>query len=375
MNNKINTQNNGKQLQELTSLTKKDMPLKLNSLDNSKLILELKSLVSEERKLLSSVLDYLLEVQTRRLYLELGFPSLFEFCVKELQYSESAAQRRISAARLMKDIPEVKTKIEKGNLNLTTLSQAAMFIGQEKRVNQKSYNINQKRELLGKLENKSKSECEKELIKISPLATIPKERERLITEEKIEVRFVITKELKEKLERVKALISHKKVNPSYEELLSELAEIALNKLDKSVDRDKKGNKEMGIIKDEQVSNRKDQCQKALPPAEVKNPDAQQVGKESANSRYIPTTIKRQVWKRDQGKCQYVSDKNFNAGKHENSKNQKDNAIDSSAQKCNSTHFIQIDHIIPFSHGGSSTDINNLRLLCANHNRYRWEKRT
>ncbi|MBK9294054.1 MAG: hypothetical protein IPM57_06350 [Oligoflexia bacterium] len=313
------------------------MNSKLKALSKSDLILELKNLVLEERKLLSLVLDYLLEVQTRRLYLEMGYPSLFEFCVKELQYSESAAQRRISAMRLMRDIPEVKTKIESGNLNLTTLAQAAMFIGQEKRVNQKSYNINQKRELLVKLENKSKKECEKELIKISPLATIPKERERLITEEKIEVRFVITKELKEKLERVKALISHKKANPSYEELLSELAEIALNKLEKS------------------------RCQSALPPAEVKKSDAQKAHKESPNSRYIPTEIKRQVWKRDQGRCQYVSDKNFNAGKHENSKDQKDNAIDSSAQKCNSTHFIQIDHIIPFSHGGSSADINNLRL--------------
>ncbi|MBK9294799.1 MAG: HNH endonuclease [Oligoflexia bacterium] len=363
---------------------------KLKTLSKNDLITELKNLVSEERKLLSLVLDYLSEVQSRKLYLEMGYPSLFEFCVKELNYSESSAQRRISAMGLIKDIPEVKTKIESGHLNLTTLAQAAMFIGQEKRVNQKSYNINQKRELLEKLENKSKRECERELIKISPLATIPQDRERIITEEKIEVRFVITKELKEKLERVKALISHKKANPSYEELLLELAEIALKKLDKSVDKVKsvdsckKGNKEMGIIKDEQVSNSKDRCQNALPLVEVKNSEAQQVGKESANSqntsvaktlsntrhtrssmqsnpltinpipnsRYIPAYIKRQVWQRDQGRCQYQST--------------------NSAQKCNSTYFIQIDHVTPFSHGGSSTDINNLRLLCANHNRYRWE---
>ncbi|MBK9294958.1 MAG: HNH endonuclease [Oligoflexia bacterium] len=335
-------------LTNLKALADRDLITEPKKLNNSKLLVQLKNLVSEERKLLSLVLDYLSEVQSRRLYLELGFPSLFEFCVKELNYSESAAQRRISAMRLIKDIPEVKTKIELGNLNLTTLTQAAMFISQEKRVNQKGYSINQKRELLSKLENKSKRECERELIRISPLATIPQDRERIITEEKIEVRFVITKELKEKLERVKALISHKKANPSYEELLLELAEIALKKLDKS------------------------QCQNALPPAEVKNSEAQQVGKESENSRYIPAEVKRQVWQRDQGRCQYVSDGNFNAGKPENSKDQSDIASNS-AQKCNSTHFIQIDHVTPFSHGGSSTDINNLRLLCGQHNRYRWEK--
>jgi 5-methylcytosine-specific restriction endonuclease McrA len=54
---------------------------------------------------------------------------------------------------------------------------------------------------------------------------------------------------------------------------------------------------------------------------------------------IPTSVKREVWKRDGGKCaQCGSDKNL--------------------------HF---DHIIPWSRGGSSTKVENIQLLCAVHN--------
>ncbi|MBN1815974.1 MAG: HNH endonuclease [Sedimentisphaerales bacterium] len=57
------------------------------------------------------------------------------------------------------------------------------------------------------------------------------------------------------------------------------------------------------------------------------------------TRVIPTIVKVEVWKRDQGKCVICgSDKNL--------------------------HF---DHDIPYSKGGSSITAQNVRLLCAKHN--------
>ena len=56
-------------------------------------------------------------------------------------------------------------------------------------------------------------------------------------------------------------------------------------------------------------------------------------------RVIPTAVKLNVWKRDKGKC----------------------------AECGSTVQLHFDHIIPWSKGGSSTDINNIQLLCAAHN--------
>ncbi len=82
------------------------------------LILELKNLVSTERRVLTKILHYLREIEVRKLYLTRGYPSLFAMLTQELGYSESAAGRRIQAMRLIKEIPQVEAKIEKGTLSL-----------------------------------------------------------------------------------------------------------------------------------------------------------------------------------------------------------------------------------------------------------------
>ena len=56
-------------------------------------------------------------------------------------------------------------------------------------------------------------------------------------------------------------------------------------------------------------------------------------------RVIPTSVKLAVWKRDGGKC----------------------------AQCGSNVSLHFDHIIPWSRGGSSTDVENIQLLCAAHN--------
>ena len=54
---------------------------------------------------------------------------------------------------------------------------------------------------------------------------------------------------------------------------------------------------------------------------------------------IPPSVKLEVWKRDKGKC----------------------------VKCGSTNNLHLDHIIPFSKGGSSLVAENIQILCARHN--------
>ena len=58
------------------------------------------------------------------------------------------------------------------------------------------------------------------------------------------------------------------------------------------------------------------------------------------SRTIPQDVKIAVSVRDEGKCRI----------------------------CGSTKDLQYDHIIPWSRGGSSTDPDNIQLLCGYHNR-------
>ena len=86
------------------------------------LIQNTKNLIKEENRILSRVLAHFLEIEARKLYLELGYGSLFLFAVKELGYSEASAQRRIEAMRFLQKTPEARPIVEKGNLNLSKLS-------------------------------------------------------------------------------------------------------------------------------------------------------------------------------------------------------------------------------------------------------------
>jgi len=58
-----------------------------------------------------------------------------------------------------------------------------------------------------------------------------------------------------------------------------------------------------------------------------------------DDRLIPSWVKLEVWKRDQGRC-----------------------ID-----CSATSDLHFDHIIPYSKGGSSKDPKNIQILCGRHN--------
>jgi 5-methylcytosine-specific restriction endonuclease McrA len=71
-----------------------------------------------------------------------------------------------------------------------------------------------------------------------------------------------------------------------------------------------------------------------------------------NTRYIPKTVKQRVWKKYDGKCAFVG---------------------SNGKRCNSDYLLQFDHYpIPFARGGPGT-VDNLRLLCAKHNRHMAER--
>ncbi|MBI2520140.1 MAG: hypothetical protein HYV97_06975, partial [Bdellovibrio sp.] len=76
--------------------------MNFKNLKNEVLVQNAKNLVREENRILSKVLAHLLEIESRKLYLELGYGSLFQFAVKELGYSEASAMRRIEGMRFLK---------------------------------------------------------------------------------------------------------------------------------------------------------------------------------------------------------------------------------------------------------------------------------
>src|SRR6478672_2299862 len=98
----------------------------------------LRRLVEKERKILFAVILYIQEVHRRRIYLERGYPTLLMYLVKEMKYSQSAAQRRIEAARLNSEIPDVAGKIQSGDLNLSQVGEIQRSLKIAQRVHQVS---------------------------------------------------------------------------------------------------------------------------------------------------------------------------------------------------------------------------------------------
>jgi hypothetical protein len=294
-------------------------------LSDKDLLRNTKLLVEKEKRITQEVLDHLQEIEYRKLYLSEGYKNLFDYCVKVLRYGEGSANRRIAAMRVINAIPEAKEKLESGSVNLSTLSQLQYFLNKESK--EKTYTSDMKVELLEKIENKSQIQCEREFVKISPITKF-KEREKALTEELTQFTFVASKELKAKLELLRNLTAHKNSNPTTGELIEILADISLKKLNPAEER----------LYAKKTSASATQSIAAAAKRRVKN-----------FWRYIPKETRRFVWIRDEGCCQFIK-------KETN-------------MKCKSKFALQIDHIHPFSLGGTN-EKENLRLLCRNHNNWR-----
>jgi hypothetical protein len=334
------------------------MNTKISS-QNLSILDELKRAVAEERRMMTRVLELLRHVDEGQWFLDMGYPSLFEFCVRELGYAQDAAARRIGAMRLIRDLPILKVKIETGAMNLSLLNEANKFLRAEKRSGVWR-TAEQKRELVLGLEGKSKREAERTLIAQAQPETLrelqKQERLRPVSADLTRVNLVITKEQEEKIEKLKSLLSHRNVAGGVVGLLDLLLDEALEKHDPArveSRRVEKLTKKDALLRPvvaaavESVEAKKDSVASA-PSARpfYGGPAGGLVSDIGGASRYIPADVKRAVWLRDGGKCTY--------------------------ENCSSTHFLQYDHHTPYALGGANT-LENLRLLCAAHNKAESEK--
>jgi hypothetical protein len=73
--------------------------------------------------------------------------------------------------------------------------------------------------------------------------------------------------------------------------------------------------------------------------------------DGGSTRHIPATARDAVFTRDKGRCTFVG---------------------STGKRCDATHHLQVDHIVPYARGGTNA-IANLRLLCERHNKQESER--
>ena len=95
---------------------------RLKSLADDELLAGLSSIVGRRNQITAEFLAYLAELDERQLFLDLGFSSLFEYCVEALGLCESTAGRHIAAARVCRNHPEVFAMVASGALHASALS-------------------------------------------------------------------------------------------------------------------------------------------------------------------------------------------------------------------------------------------------------------
>ncbi|HYQ27450.1 MAG TPA: hypothetical protein VER04_09520, partial [Polyangiaceae bacterium] len=104
---------------------------RLMGLENAQLLAELSKLVRRSNELTTQVLAHLVELERRMLHLELGFSSLFAYCVEALGMSEGSAGRRVTAARVCRRFPQVFDRVARGQLHLCALCALAPHLRPE----------------------------------------------------------------------------------------------------------------------------------------------------------------------------------------------------------------------------------------------------
>ncbi len=314
----------------------------------------LADLLAREHGALADFLVALAEFDRRRLWVELGYSGLFMFLHRELGLSKGAAYYRKVAAELIQRVPEIVEPLRNGRLCITSLAELAKVLTPENH-----------REVLPRFFHRSKREAMEVTAELRPDPAPPKRdvvtkacsppaaaatelrvaagdragavqlenlpdansgsEPRVMMSQPRESRDVVvplTADLRrfhvnvsrrflEKLDAARAALSHSRPGASAEEILEAGLDLVLAA----------HAKRKGLV---------EKPRKARPPA---------------NRDTVPAEVKRAVWLRDGGRCQWPLD---------------------GGGVCGSRLRAEIDHIDPKARGGAAT-IERLRVLCRFHN--------
>lgn len=134
---------------------------------DSTLLDEVKALVRKEKEIIAEVIEYLKEIEVRKLHLARGYSSMFAFATDFLGYSEAEAHIRIQAARLTQTLPEVAEKIQSGELSLSVAAAIQSHFRKEnirrKEQGASSLSLHEKREVLDLVTGSSRRDAEHDL--------------------------------------------------------------------------------------------------------------------------------------------------------------------------------------------------------------------
>lgn len=314
---------------------------------------ELVSLVVADQTTTARLIAHLAEFDARRLYAEDGYPSMFAYCVQQLHFSEDMAFKRIRVARAARRHPAILKAIAEGQLHLTGAAFLAAHLTPEN-----------SGELIEAAANKTKAEIEVMLAErlprpdVSTMVRALPTPSRVVPEpvssalvlsqdqpaaqvvpepvaspevvpepvgplrsqgrvtplapERFAFQTTIGQSTREKLQRIQDLLGHQVASADLAQVLDRAFDALLEKLEKA------------------KFAATERPRRADPPSDP---------------RHIPAQVKRQVWKRDSGRCTFVTE---------------------SGHRCAARANLENDHVHEVARGGG-TSRDNIRLLCRTHN--------
>ena len=307
----------------------------ISKLSNNSLHEQTLEAAAREKNATLTLLEFLAEVDQRRVYAERGYPTLWEYVRKALGYSESQTSERISAMRLTRRVPEIKENLKQGKLTLTSTLQLSYFAKREKLSPEKTVSVMQN--ILGK----SKRDVEKVFLSLQTVPAPKPDSVKVVGADSCgqstsRIAFDADEEFVQLIERIKQI----KGNPALG--LQDLFKIAMKEFVGRREVKQKSHRQVSQQQNRQVSAGTNHNK--LHPAEVVN---QPPGSEyEQNSRYVSVKVRASIRNRSKDQCEYVEPiTNY---------------------RCESKSGLQFDHILPHAIGGTS-ELHNIRHLCRTHN--------
>jgi hypothetical protein len=315
----------------------------------------LAGLLRDEQHAMADFLVALAEFDQRRAWIALGHASLFASLTQRLELSKAAAFFRMKAAELIQHHPDVVEPLRDGRLCLTTVASLARVLTPENRA-----------EVLPRFFHRSKQEAKALAAELLPASSLPRRtvinavpaspprtapapaetgsqrvflgepestigadsllvsipvepasvlRVEPLTASERRVHLTVSPAFIEKLEEARLALSHSLPGATVEDVLSAGLDLVLER-----DRKKKG-----IVP-------KPRPAPAKAPAEP-------------GADYVPAAVRREVWQRDGGRCQWKMD---------------------SGEICGSRLRVELDHV-NLRCRGARPIASELRLLCRFHN--------
>jgi 5-methylcytosine-specific restriction endonuclease McrA len=311
----------------------------------------------KEREATADLLADLAEIDARKFYLAMAYPSLFAYCVAELRLSEDAAFKRIKAARAARRFPVVFEVVADGRLNLSGVVLLAPLLTEDTAPG-----------LLAAAENKTKLEIEKLVAEHSPrpdvlawIAPIPEPvgscaapapmadpHAQSPSEAALPLCTPVTLQAPGPVDSTIRSIVKPSAPHRYEVhfSMSDSAHDKLRYLQCLLGFETPSG-DLGQIFEDALDARIREVEKQKFTAT----DHPRRSRGSSNPRHIPSDVKRAVWKRDGAQCTFVSD---------------------DGRRCQERRGLQFDHVLEVARGGEATT-EGIQLRCWAHNQYGAER--